>query len=95
MGGKDTIVVDSEANVDDAVAGVLTSAFGFQGQKCSACSRAVVDEKVYDEFVQKLKAGVEKIKQGMPEENYQMGPVISASAGKINSQLYRNWQERR
>jgi 1-pyrroline-5-carboxylate dehydrogenase len=82
MGGKDTIVVDSEANVDDAVAGVITSAFGFQGQKCSACSRAVVDEKIYDEFVQKLKAGVEKIKQGLPEENYQMGPVISASAEK-------------
>ncbi len=75
-------MVDSEADVDEAVKGVLTSAFGFQGQKCSACSRAVVDEKVYDEFVEKLKAGVAQIKQGLPEENYQMGPVISASAEK-------------
>lgn len=82
MGGKDTIVVDSEVDVDTTVTGVLQSAFGFQGQKCSACSRAVVDAKVYDEFVEKLKIAVDKIKQGSPEENYYAGPVISASAEK-------------
>lgn len=82
MGGKDTIVVDSETNVDVAVKGTVQAAFGFQGQKCSACSRVVVDEKIYDEFVQKLKVEVDSIKQGMPEENYYMGPVISASAEK-------------
>ncbi len=82
MGGKDTIVVDSETDVDTAVNGVLVSSFGFQGQKCSACSRAIVDEKIYDEFIEKLKIAVEKIKQGSPEENIYMGPVISQSAEK-------------
>ncbi|MCL4512390.1 MAG: L-glutamate gamma-semialdehyde dehydrogenase [Bacteroidetes bacterium] len=82
MGGKDAIVVDSEANVNLAVEGVVASAFGFQGQKCSACSRAIVDEKVYDKFVAKLKAAVEKIKIKPPKENGRMGPVINAGAEK-------------
>ena len=56
MGGKDTIVVDADADVDAAVEGVTAAAFGFQGQKCSACSRAVVDAKIYDQFLEKLKA---------------------------------------
>ena len=51
MGGKDSIVVAADANVDAAVEGVAVSAFGFQGQKCSACSRAIVDASIYDEFV--------------------------------------------
>src|SRR5450631_1618639 len=51
MGGKDAIIVDADADVDSAVAGVAASAFGFQGQKCSACSRAIVDERVYDKFL--------------------------------------------
>ena len=55
MGGKDAIVVDREVDVDAAVHGVMVSAFGYQGQKCSACSRAIVDEAIYDEFVQKLR----------------------------------------
>ena len=82
MGGKDAIVVDSEANVNLAVEGVVASAFGFQGQKCSACSRAIVDEKVYDKFVAKLKAAVEKIEIKPPKENGRMGPVINAGAEK-------------
>ena len=56
MGGKDAIVVDREADLDQAVLGVLYSAFGYQGQKCSACSRAIVDGTVYDEFLSKLKS---------------------------------------
>ena len=56
MGGKDAIVVDREADIDQAVTGVLYSAFGYQGQKCSACSRAIVDEAIYDEFLAKLKS---------------------------------------
>lgn len=80
MGGKDAIIVDSEADIDAAVEGVITSAFGFQGQKCSACSRAIVDKQVYNEFVNKLKAAVEQIQIGDPKENYRMGPVINASA---------------
>ncbi len=80
MGGKDSIIVDSEADIDDAVKGVTTSAFGFQGQKCSACSRAIVDKKVYSEFVKKLKTAVEALKIGDPAENYPVGPVINAAA---------------
>jgi 1-pyrroline-5-carboxylate dehydrogenase len=82
MGGKDSIIVDSEANVDDAVAGTVAAAFGFQGQKCSACSRAIVDAKVYDEFVAKLKPAVDAIKQGDAKENFYAGPVVSAKAEK-------------
>jgi 1-pyrroline-5-carboxylate dehydrogenase len=53
MGGKDAIIIDREANLEAAVEGVAVSAFGYQGQKCSACSRAIVDEKIYDPFVEK------------------------------------------
>jgi len=83
MGGKDSIIVDSETDLDQAVEGVTLSAFGYQGQKCSACSRAIVDEKVYDAFLAKLKARVEKIQVGSPTdpENF-MGPVINASSKK-------------
>ncbi|MBI4548367.1 MAG: L-glutamate gamma-semialdehyde dehydrogenase [Ignavibacteriae bacterium] len=78
MGGKDAIIVDHETNVDEAVAGVAVSAFGFQGQKCSACSRVVVDEKIYDKFIDLLKKRVETITVGPSHvmSNY-MGPVIN------------------
>ena len=56
MGGKDAIVVDHETDIDAAVDGVVASAFGYQGQKCSACSRAIVDKTIYNEFVEKLAA---------------------------------------
>jgi 1-pyrroline-5-carboxylate dehydrogenase len=81
MGGKDAIIVDRESNLDQAVLGVLYSAFGYQGQKCSACSRAIVDEAVYDSFIEKLKAKAEALTIGPSEDvkNY-MGPVISARA---------------
>ncbi len=82
MGGKDAIVVDSEADVDAAVEGVAVSAFGFQGQKCSACSRAIVDEKIYDTFVNKLKARVDKIVVGDPAENNYVAAVINEGAMK-------------
>ena len=83
MGGKDSIVVAADADVDAAVEGVAVSAFGFQGQKCSACSRAIVDEKIYDEFVDKLQKRVAKIKVGDPTDptNY-MGPVVNEAALK-------------
>ncbi len=80
MGGKDAVIVDSEADIDKAVEGVVTSAFGFQGQKCSAGSRAIVDKKIYNKFVKKLKAAVEEIKVGDAKDNYPMGPVACASA---------------
>ncbi|MCS7026862.1 MAG: L-glutamate gamma-semialdehyde dehydrogenase [Bryobacteraceae bacterium] len=83
MGGKDAIVVDHETDLDQAVAGVVVSAYGFQGQKCSACSRAIVDSKVYDEFLDRLKARVVGLRQG-PAEEYgnDLGPVINERARK-------------
>jgi len=74
--------VDSEADVDAAVEGVAVSAFGFQGQKCSACSRAIVDAKIYDAFVEKLRARVAKIEVGEPAENAAMCAVINEAAMK-------------
>jgi 1-pyrroline-5-carboxylate dehydrogenase len=83
MGGKDAIIVDGDADVDKAVDGVLASAFGYQGQKCSACSRAIVDAKVYDSFLEKLAAKAKGLKVGRSDDpgNY-MGPVISEGARK-------------
>jgi len=80
MGGKDSIIVDADANLDAAVEGVAASAFGFQGQKCSACSRAIIDEKIYDVFLERLKDRVSKITVGDPVENKPMGPVVSEKA---------------
>ena len=83
MGGKDAIVVDDEADIDAAVDGVAASAFGYQGQKCSACSRAIVAEKVYDAFLARLVDRTRKIKVGAADDpaNY-MGPVINQGAKK-------------
>ncbi len=82
MGGKDSIIVDADANLDAAVEGVAQAAFGFQGQKCSACSRAIVDEKVYEVFLERLKDRVSRIAVGDPVENKPMGPVVSEKAYK-------------
>ncbi len=83
MGGKDAIIVDADtANLDAAVEGVAAAAFGFQGQKCSACSRLILDEKIYDTFLAKLKARVQKITVGDPAENPSMGPVINEASMK-------------
>jgi len=83
MGGKDAIIVDDEADLDAAVEGVTASAFGYQGQKCSACSRAIVADKVYDRFLDKLIKRVGQIRVGPADDpaNY-MGPVINESAMK-------------
>jgi 1-pyrroline-5-carboxylate dehydrogenase len=81
MGGKDAIIVDADADLDQAVDGVLFSAFGYQGQKCSACSRAIVDAAVYDRFLEKLVSKTRDLKVGASDDpaNF-MGPVISAGA---------------
>jgi 1-pyrroline-5-carboxylate dehydrogenase len=81
MGGKDFIIVDEDADLDSALAGVVASAFGFQGQKCSACSRLIVHEKVYSTFVQRLAERVNQIKVGPAADpaSY-MGPVINENA---------------
>ncbi len=81
MGGKDSIIVDDQTNLDEAVGGVTVSAFGFQGQKCSACSRAIVIEKMYDKVVGLLTKRAESITVGPAKDmsNY-MGPVINRAA---------------
>ncbi len=81
MGGKDAIIVDEEADVDAAALGVAQSAYGFQGQKCSACSRAIVSEKVYDAFLEKLQGHVAKISIGDPSQHgVYLGPVVNQKA---------------
>jgi 1-pyrroline-5-carboxylate dehydrogenase len=83
MGGKDFIIVDEDADINSAVKGVIASAFGYQGQKCSACSRAIVHEKVYAGFVEKLAEAAGKLKVGpVTEASTYMGPVISEGAMK-------------
>ncbi len=85
MGGKDAIIVDADADIDSAVEGVAASAFGFQGQKCSACSRAIVDERVYDKFLERLRSRAERITVGDPTMNPNMAAVINE--GSMNDIL--------
>ncbi|MBX7156061.1 MAG: L-glutamate gamma-semialdehyde dehydrogenase [Bacteriodetes bacterium] len=80
MGGKDSIIVDAECDIDEAVTGTVAAAFGFQGQKCSACSRVIVDQKIYKTFVEKLKVAVDALQQGDPKDNFGVGPVVSERA---------------
>ncbi|QQR56879.1 MAG: L-glutamate gamma-semialdehyde dehydrogenase [Candidatus Melainabacteria bacterium] len=80
MGGKDSIVVDDSADIDSAVDGIVASAFGFQGQKCSACSRAIIHANVYDEVLKKVVEKTKKLQLGSPEKKEtNMGPVASKS----------------
>ncbi len=81
MGGKDFIIVDEEADMDLALNAVYASAWGFQGQKCSACSRLILHEKIYDEFLEKFIPMVERMKIGDTRyfENY-LGPVANKSS---------------
>jgi 1-pyrroline-5-carboxylate dehydrogenase len=82
MGGKDATIVDADADLDAAVEGVAAAAFGFQGQKCSACSRAIIDERIYDKFLERLKDRVERIGLGDPATNANMGAVINEGSMK-------------
>jgi 1-pyrroline-5-carboxylate dehydrogenase len=80
MGGKDSIVVEPDCDPDAAVEGVIASAFGFNGQKCSACSRVIVNETIYAAFCERLRERVAAIRQGDPAENFYAGPVINKAA---------------
>ena len=89
MGGKDAVVVDETADLDSAADGIVASAFGFQGQKCSAGSRAIIVEQVYDQVLQKVVEKVKKLNLGdvTKPETY-MGPVIDENAyKKINEYI--------
>lgn len=89
MGGKDTIVVDETADLDAAADGIIASAFGFSGQKCSACSRAVIVEAVYDQVLQKVAERAQKVTAGPVRNNqHYTGPVSSRRAfEKISSYI--------
>jgi 1-pyrroline-5-carboxylate dehydrogenase len=82
LGGKDTILVDADCDLDAAVEGVTAAAFGFNGQKCSACSRVIVESPIYDVFCDRLKERVEALTTGAPADNFQTGPVINEVAKK-------------
>ncbi len=81
MGGKDTMIICDDAKMEEAAAATVAAAFGFQGQKCSACSRVIVDEKIYDEFVEKIVEKTKKLTVGPVKDhsNY-MGAVINKKA---------------
>lgn len=81
MGGKNAIIVDDDADLDEAVAGVVASAFGYQGQKCSACSRAIVLEPLYETFLARLIEATRSLKIAPAEDpGCSVGPVIDAEA---------------
>ncbi|NQT35550.1 L-glutamate gamma-semialdehyde dehydrogenase [bacterium] len=81
MGGKDFIMVDETADIDAAAEGIVAAAYGFQGQKCSACSRAIVQEDIYDELLEKVAEHARKIKVGEPDNpKHFMGAVIDQAA---------------
>src|SRR5687768_6003327 len=81
MGGKDAILVDETADLDAAADGIVASAFGFQGQKCSACSRAIVVDDVYDEVLEKVVERTRRLTQGDPADpRNQVGAVIDDKA---------------
>jgi 1-pyrroline-5-carboxylate dehydrogenase len=85
MGGKDSILVAEDADLDAAVQGVVASALGFSGQKCSACSRAIVEAPLYDVFVERLRERVATLTVGDPVTDPDLGPVINQAA--LNSML--------
>jgi 1-pyrroline-5-carboxylate dehydrogenase len=95
MGGKDAIIVAADANLEDAATGVVQSAFGFQGQKCSACSRAIIDAKVYDEMLEKIVEKTAKIKLADPTDSATtMSAVINEKAFKsINDYIEKGKSE--
>ena len=97
MGGKNAIIVDSDADLDLAVAGVVQSAFGYAGQKCSACSRVIVLEGCYDRFLERLGEAVRGIVVGPPDEPACfMGPLIDMkSRDRVAAAIARAEQEGR
>lgn len=81
MGGKDSILVDKDCDLEKALDAVVASAFGYQGQKCSACSRAIVHQDVYDDFCRRIVPKVAAIKMGHPSDRtVNFGPMVDGSA---------------
>ena len=87
MGGKDAIIVDADTDLEEAATGVVQSAFGFQGQKCSACSRAIIHADVYEPMLEKIAERTEKLKLGDPTEGAtNLSAVINQKAFKTISE---------
>ena len=95
MGGKDAIIVADDADLDEAATGVVQAAFGFQGQKCSACSRAIIDARIYDPMIEKIAERTSKIKMGDPTDTgTTMSAVINEKAFKtINGYIEKGKAE--
>jgi 1-pyrroline-5-carboxylate dehydrogenase len=83
LGGKDAVVIDATADLDTAIPEVVRSAFGFQGQKCSAASRLIVLAEIYDAVIERLAAAVKALAVGPAEEDYPVGAVISDMQHKL------------
>ncbi len=79
MGGKDALIVDETADLDAAAAAAVASAYGFQGQKCSACSRLILVDEVYDDVLDRVAGGAGALAVGPAEENHAVAAVINAS----------------
>lgn len=82
MGGKNAVIIDEEADLDDAVSAAVVSGYGFQGQKCSAGSRLVATAPIYKEVVEAFTEKVRALEQGPAKDNYFCGPVINDNAKK-------------
>jgi RHH-type proline utilization regulon transcriptional repressor/proline dehydrogenase/delta 1-pyrroline-5-carboxylate dehydrogenase len=95
MGGKNAIIVDESADLDQAVAGVVYSAFGYSGQKCSACSRVIVLEPIYDAFLHRLVEATKSLNVGLAEQpSTKVGPVIDAAAqNRIKAYIEKGKEE--
>jgi RHH-type proline utilization regulon transcriptional repressor/proline dehydrogenase/delta 1-pyrroline-5-carboxylate dehydrogenase len=89
MGGKNAIIVDETADLDEAVKGIVESAFGYQGQKCSACSRVIVIKDLFDELCERLVNAADSLRIGPPEDPANvLGPVIDEAAqNKVNAYI--------
>ncbi len=94
MGGKNAIVIDEDADLDEAVVGVIASAFAFAGQKCSACSRVIVVGQAYAPFRERLAAAVESLVVGAPEDPYTFVPPVISAEAKARIEEYVNLAER-
>ncbi len=92
MGGKDSILVCADADLDAAIEGVVASAFGFSGQKCSACSRAIVEATIYDAFVERLRERVAQPDRGRPGRQPQPRPGDQSGASGLDAPLHRHRQ---
>lgn len=80
LGGKDSILVDSDADLDSAVQGIVASAYGFSGQKCSACSRLILHKDIYNEVLDAVAQKAKALQWGSPEENKYITPVIDRAS---------------